>query len=179
MNEPIPIETGRWRWWYESLADYMIAHPEARQGEMARHFQRTESTISLILNSDTFKAFYRKRRDEHAAKLDEGVRAKLFRVADSSLDNLLLSLEKKKDSVPIDILHRTTDMALKNLGYGTQPAAGSGPGNINTVVNVAVSLEDLQAAREALRRNQMTQPSPPLIDAGDAPDLPLPVAEGE
>ena len=67
------------------------------------------------------------------------------------------------------MLHRTTDMALKNLGYGADknPTVNNlGP----TVVNVAVSVADLEAAREALRRNQQAHPTPPpLIDAdGDA-----------
>lgn len=201
MNDPIPMSTHAaspglstheqrkatrpLRWWYEMLADRMIAEPQASQSELATHFGRTESTISLIINSDAFKAYYRQRRAEFTEKLDDAIRSKLFKVADTSLDNLLSSLEKKRDSVPIEMLHRTTDMALKNLGYGAQPAA-----NTNVIVapnvNVAVSVEDLQAAREALRRNQTAIPSPPpLIDVGDVPPdddpspSPTPPAVGE
>lgn len=175
MNEPIPLSlheqrkaTRPMRWWYESLADFMIAHPSATQSEIAKHFGRNDSTISLIIHSDAFRAYYRQRRNEFAQQLDDEVRGKLFKVAGTSLDNLLLALEKKKDAVPIESLHRTTDMALKNLGYGASPS-NSTVVNSPTVVNVAVSVADLEAAREALRRNQLARPAPPLVDAEGPP----------
>lgn len=156
------LRTRKMRWWYEALADYMITHPSATQGEMAAHFQRHQATISVVINTDAFKAYYRARRAEHAEKLDSAVREKLFRVADSSLDRMLDVLDKKRDSIPLETLHRTADTALKNLGYGA-----SAPNVVNvsappTTVNVAVSLDDLERARAALRRNQ--QAPPPTIE---------------
>jgi hypothetical protein len=152
--------TRKMRSWYESLADYMIVHPTISNGELARHFGRAESTISTVVNTDSFKMYFRQRRAQHADNLDATVRQKLFKIADQSLDHMLTVLEKKRDSVPLETLQRTSDMALKNLGYGA--AAPSGV-TVNVdqrpqTVNVAVSLDDLERAREALRRNQLAPP---------------------
>lgn len=156
------------RWWYESLADYMIANPQATQNEIAAYFGRAVATISTIVNTDAFIAYFRQRRQQHAEGLDIAVRAKLFKIADASLDHMLAALEKKRDSVPIETLHRTTDMALKNLGYGAPAPSGVtvhvGP-QPPTTVNVAVSLDDLERAREALRRNQQK-----IIDVTPEPE---------
>ena len=143
------------KWWYEFLADYMIANPTALQNEIAAHFGRSPATISIIINTDAFKAYLRQRRNTHEAALDAEVRGKLFKVANNSLDLMLHSLEKKRDTIPLEILHRTTDTALKSLGYGAPSPAGTTV-NVSTAptVNVAVSVEDLENARQALRRNQ-------------------------
>jgi hypothetical protein len=144
------------RWWYESLADYMIAHPQATQNEIGLHFGRTPTTISTIIHTDAFKAYYRQRRANYTEQLDAGVRDKLFKLADKSLDQMLATLEKKRDTIPLESLQRASDMALKNLGYGIA-APASTTVNVNTAptVSVAVSLDDLTRAREALRRNQL------------------------
>jgi hypothetical protein len=159
--------TRKMRWWYESMADYMIANPSATQDEIAAYFGRNPATISTIINADSFKAYFRGRRAQHAEKLDETVRTKLFNVANNSLDHLLVALEKKRDAVPIELLQRTADTALKNLGYGP-PASPGVSVNVNTApqsVNVAVSLDELERAREALRRNQQAvQTGPPLLE---------------
>jgi len=155
--------TRKMRNWYEALADYMIVHPTATQDEMARHFGRAVATISTVVNTDAFKMYFNKRRTQHADSLDATVRQKLFKLADASLDHMLSALEKKRDTVPLETLQRTSDMALKNLGYGVTPPSGVNV-NVNTqpaTVNVAVSVEDLEKAREALRRNQMA----PAIEA--------------
>jgi len=160
------------RWWYESLADYMIANPTSTQTEIAAYFQRNPATISTVISTDAFKAYFRQRRAQHAEGLDTAVRAKLFNLANSSLDLMLATLEKKRDSVPLDTLQKTSDMALKNLGYGAGAPSGV---TVNVgqqppaQINVAVSLDDLQRARDALRRNQerTIDVSPALGGGGD------------
>ena len=46
--------TRKMRWWYESLADYMIANPSATQTDIAAYFQRNPATISTVVNTDAF-----------------------------------------------------------------------------------------------------------------------------
>lgn len=167
--------TRKMRWWYEALADFMIANPQATQNEMAAHFQRNPATISTVIATDAFKAYFRQRRAHHAEKLDTAVRDKLFNVSNKSLDLMLEVLDKKRDSIPLEMLARVSDSSLKNLGYGTTP-----PGNAVTVnvgqsppsIHVAVSLSDLELAREALRRSQ----APKLIDV-TPPEEGRPLAE--
>lgn len=151
--------TRKMRWWYESLADYMIANPRATQNEIAAHFQRGVSTISTIVNSDAFIAYFRQRRDRHATVIDASVRSKLMHVADRSLDLMLETLEKKGPSIPLEQLQRTTESTLKALGYGADraPQTNVTVNNNTTTVPVAVSLEDLEAARGALRRSQVQE----------------------
>lgn len=156
--------TRKMRWWYEHMADYMIANPTALQNDIAAHFNRAPGTISTIINSHAFQAYLRKRREEYTGALDAQVRGKLLKVADRGLDFLLDGLEKKRDSIPIDTLQRTVDASLKSLGYGAA-AAPSVKVDIhndrNTVVPVAVGLDDLEAARRALRASQE---APRIID---------------
>jgi hypothetical protein len=156
--------TRKMQWWYEALADHMIAHPTISQNELAAHFGRSPVTISTVVNTDSFKAYFRQRRSQHAEALDSTVRAKLFQLADKSLDQMLATLEKKRDSVPMESLQRASDMALKNLGYGAGAPGAGVTVNVGNpappTVNVAVSLDDLERAREALRRNQLAAPAP-------------------
>jgi hypothetical protein len=151
------------RWWYEALADFIIANPNANQNDMSAHFGRRPATISTVIGTDAFKAYFRQRRNAHAEKLDAEVRHKLFKVTNKSLDHMLEVLDKKRDNIPIEILRRVNDSALKNLGYGISSPPGGTTVNVNTTpqhVHVAVSLDDLEAARAALRAAQG-----PLIDA--------------
>ena len=155
--------TRKMRWWYESLADFMIANPSATQNEMAAHFGRNPATISTVIATDAFKAYFRQRRSHHAEKLDTVVRDKLFNVASKSLDHMLETLDKKRDTIPLEMLARVSESSLKNLGYGVSPPGGAVTVNVGQApqsVHVAVSLTDLEQAREALRRSQ----APQLVD---------------
>lgn len=158
--------TRKMRWWYEALADYMIAHPDHRQNDIAAHFNRSPGTISTIINTDAFKAYLRQRRNDYEASLDQEVRGKLMNVASKGLDFLLEGLEKKRDSIPINVLQDVVDKSLRNLGYGAEKSAPAVNVNVNASHNqnvpVAVSLEDLDAARAALRASQA--PAPPVIE---------------
>jgi hypothetical protein len=175
MSDTAPISlhehrkaTRKMRWWYESLADYMVTNPSATQNDMAMNFGKAESTISTIVNSDAFKAYLRQRRAVHVEKLDGEVREKLFKAANRSLDHMLDVLEKKRDTIPLEMLQRVADSSLKNLGYGVTPPGGTTV-NVNANppnVHVAVSLDDLELARAALRRNQMIDVTP---SAGSSP----------
>lgn len=163
--------TRKMRWWYEHLADLMIAHPEWKQNDLAAHFGRSPGTISTIINSDAFKAYLSQRRREYEKNLDQEVRGKLLNVANKGLDFLLDGLEKKRDSIPIGQLQDIVDKSLKNLGYGPEgPKSPSVSVNVNqhntpSSVPVSVGLADLEAARAALRASQQPQlVSPPVID---------------
>lgn len=160
--------TRKMKWWYEHLADFMIAHPSARQNDLAAHFKRAPGTISTIINTDAFKAYLRQRRAQYEASLDQEVRGKLLNVANRGLDFLLDGLEKKRDSIPINVLQDVVDKSLKNLGYGESraPAVNVNVNQPPSTVSVAVGLEDLEAARRAIRASQEVPPPPPppIID---------------
>lgn len=157
------------RWWYEHLADFMMAHPQAKQNDIAAHFGRAPATISTIINSDAFKAYLRTRRASYAETLDATVRNKMLQVADQGFDLILDRFEKKRDSIPLEVLQKTVETALKGSGFGQ-----NGPSTVvnvapasQTVVPVAVSLADLQEAQQALRRAQQVPrlPEPEVVEA--------------
>lgn len=169
--------TRQMRWWYESLADFMMTNPKATQNEIAQHFGRAVSTISTIIRTDAFKAYMRQRRNEHAEALDSSVRSKLLNVVDLSLDAMVEKLEKKKDTLPISDLQRINDSALKALGYGVQgPQVVVNNNQPQQTVVVPVSLQDLQAAQIALRNSQRQMidvtpntPEPEILEAAVEP----------
>jgi CHAD domain-containing protein len=169
--------TRKMRWWYEALADYMIANPKAKQNDMALYFDRGVATISTILNSDSFKAYMRQRRDEHAKTLDSDVRNKLLTLTGDVLDIMIDKVDKKRDTLPIADLQRTADMTLKALGF----TAPQGPSVVvnnptqHTTVVVPVSLEDLQQAQAALRnsQNRMIDITPNELPVREARQSPL------
>lgn len=160
--------TRKMRWWYEALADYMVAHPQARQNDIALHFGRSASTISLIINSDAFQAYLRKRRADYVEALDTTVRDKMLNVASQSFDLILERFEKKRDTIPLETIHKSAELAMKGLGMGVEK---SGPAVVVNQQNaqpiaVAVSLDDLQAAQQALRAAQAA----PLIEHTPQPE---------
>lgn len=160
--------TRKMRWWYESLADFMIANPRATQEDIAAHFGRVRSTISTIINTDAFRAYYRQRRAEIHADLSDSVKSKLMNIADTSMDMMLEKLEKKRDTLPLETIQKTAEMSLKALGFGAQAQGPTIINNQNTVVPIAVSLEDLQAAQRALRAAQNNTPQ--IIDVTPSRD---------
>ncbi len=148
----------RMRWWYEALADYMIAHPAARQNDIAAYFKRAPSTISIIINSDAFQAYLRQRRGEYQKDLDTAVQTKMLNVADKSFDMILERFEKKRDSIPLGDLFKAVELTQKAAEKAVPTVVvNNAP---QTVVPVAVSLDDLEAARTALRASQ----APRMID---------------
>lgn len=178
MHAPTPITksyaqikaTKRMRWWYEHLADYMIAHPKALQNDIAAHFGKSPGTISVIVNSDAFKAYLRQRRANYVEALDSSVREKMLNVADVGFDLILDRFDKKRDTIPLETLNRTIELALKGSGMGQTPGAGTVV-NVNapsqtTVVPVPVSLSDLQEAQQALRNAQqgITPTASPVVE---------------
>jgi hypothetical protein len=163
--------TRKMRWWYESLADYMIANPTKTQNEIALHFGKAVSTISTIIHTDGFKSYMRQRRADMAENLDRSVRNKLTNVLDQTLDALTEKLTKKKDTLPVGDLKFIGDMALKGLGYGLEkPQVTVNMPAQQTTVVVPVSLQDLADAQQALRNSQrqmidVTPPAPVTDDS--------------
>jgi hypothetical protein len=168
--------TRKMRWWYESLVDFILLHPTATHQQIADHFGKSRGAIDVILATDAFKAYARQRREQYTEHHNNAVHSKILGVANKSMELMLESLERKRDTIPLDLLARINEGALKSLGYGA-PAPAQTVVNVNpshqTVVPVAVSIEDLEAARAALRRSQGQ-----LVEHAPQP-LPAPTGEEE
>jgi len=155
-------------WWYWALLDEMVARPQATKKELADHFKVSYATVVAVTGSDIFLAHYEERRRERSARLDGALVDRLQGVALKALDAIETHIEKKRDAVPLPDLTTVLDKTLTSLGYGPK----SGPG---VQVNVAagqqnvvapVSIDDLEAARKALRRTEATR----FLDSVASPD---------
>lgn len=146
-------------WYYEAIIDMMISNPDMQLQEIAEKIGRSRAYLSSIVNSDMFKAAYRKRREEFGEKHDAAISMRLAKVAIGSLDAILDKLEKKKDTIPISALTSMAGSALKNLGYGVEsPPAASVNLNVNNgtqvVLPATVTAKDIEEARMAVRQHQ-------------------------
>jgi len=187
MNPKNPYE-GRWRWWYEGIADWMIAHPGGRLQDCARDLNKNSSTISMIINSDVFRDYLAKRRAEWRERHDFALTSKTTKVAEAALDCLLVQLEKKKDQVPINTISEIATSALDRLGYSPQKTQAPSvqvnvqQNNDAKVIHAAVSPEALQEAREALRiaeRNRAERVTSNLLESPKDESLPASDPEEE
>lgn len=109
------------RYTHDGMIDLMIANPHARQRELAATCGVSETWLSVIVNSDAFKAQYEKRRAEVldpilAVTLKERFEALTVR----SLEVLQEKLCKPADQVPDMLAVKGAEIGAKALGFGAQ-----------------------------------------------------------
>jgi len=116
---------------HQALVDMLLANPAATQGEIARHFQYTESWVSQLLSSDAVKEYLIERKVE---LLDPILKASMENRLDALAKRSMDVLQKK-----LDLPEASGELALKALeistrarGYGV--AANKGPTTFNFVV---------------------------------------------
>jgi hypothetical protein len=165
MNPKNPYE-GRWRWWYSSIADIMLAQPGIRNTEIAERLGKAANTIHLITVTDLFKSYYAERRREFVEAQNLMLSDRLTNVATKGLDIVLEGLEKKRDKLPIQTVAAITDKALERLGMGVRPEPGT-PSvvvNNNTINHIPSSV--LAEARQRIRQleaQRLEAPIAPVI----------------
>lgn len=171
------MTVGRWMWWYDAIADWMIANPDGKLYDCAKELNRGAATISSIINTDMFKAHLAARKAAWTEKHDDALLARTRRLANLGLDILADHLEKKRDAVPMKQLTEVTMSALDRLGYSPAKAPvtnvqvnSSGATQVNFPSVTPLQLEE---ARAALRKAEEKK-----RDADIQNIVPLPVAAG-
>jgi hypothetical protein len=164
-------QNGNWRYWYDSIIDWMITNPGGTQRECAAALGKRECTISLIVNSDTFKTHYAARRRDYVERHDMSIITKTTRVAELALDGMIEKLDKGRNKLPLGQLADVSEKALARLGYGIQTAKPA-PVQINVGAQagaqiVQVPRETLAEARQNLRAIQ-TQKEAITVDFQEA-----------
>src|SRR5262245_2048023 len=119
------------KWWHDFIIDDMIANPDDTLAMRAKRLNYSPAYLSVITNSDLFKALYAKRRVEYKERLDEKIAHKTSLVADKTLDVVLETLEKKRNSIPFPALADFADRTLQRLGYGSKPGNAVNVTNVN------------------------------------------------
>ncbi len=125
-------ELQRVRYSHDAMIDCIIANPAMSQREIAAIFGRTESWISIVFNSDSFKERLAERKEE---LVDPALRAtfeeKLKALADKSFQVIMDKLQAQPDA---GLAVKALDLTTRALGYGAkQPQT-----QINFQQNVAV-----------------------------------------
>ncbi len=165
---------GGWRWYYESIADWMLRNPDKTQEDCAKFFNRSPNTISGIMRSDIFRAYMAQRRREWQREHDQILTQRIGQVALKAADNILDQLDKKRDTLRLDVLTNLMGSSLEALGFG-KPSAPTV--QVNTMVDsstntvtlpLSVSPAALEEARQALRLAETRR----IVDLDALPALP-------
>lgn len=164
------------RWWYDAIIDWRLANPGRPEYECAHAFGVSANYLSLIVNSDMFKARWEQRRRDHSEQLGASVQQKLLGTLDASLDLIQEHLRSKRTAIPFQQLTDFSNKTLERLGYGAPKGPGVVINNTQSAAPaVVVSAVDLAEARALLRRSGEAQalgvPSIPMVDITPPPPL--------
>ena len=152
---------------HETIITFLIANPQMKRGDIARHFGVTQSWLSVIINSDAFVAKLNKRQDEFHSEATTSIKEKLNTLAHMSLDRMINAVETVPD---IDQVRQIGTAALDRLGY-SKPNGGSlsrGPALIQQNNFLTVDAGDLAAARNRIIEKGVTIDQPRITDQADS-----------
>jgi predicted XRE-type DNA-binding protein len=113
------------RYSHDAMIDLIIQNPSISQNQLAEIFGYTASWVSIVMNSDMFKARLEERRGE---LVDPTIRAtlreRLEAIAQQSLIVLQEKLSKPAASISDNLALRAAELGVKGLGLGnaTPPA---------------------------------------------------------
>lgn len=141
-------------WWHESIIDWMLNNPDGKLADCAAYHNCSQSWLSVVINSEAFKAAYDLRREDHSALVSASIVQKCQAIAHLSLDAIAEKLENEKEDISPKFLLETSELALKALGYGPQKVAA--PGSVNIQNNTFVTA-DAKLINEARERAALTR----------------------
>ena len=140
--------------WYDGIIDDILANPGTSIKDTAARLGRSPNTISVIMNSDLFKARWEQRRAQFNMALDLHLSQKLAAVAEKALEHTIKALDTKRENVPLPILKDLALGSLDRLGYG--PKAHQPVAAVQVNVNSgAASPEALESARAKMRELEL------------------------
>lgn len=132
---------------HDVIIDWLMAHPEEKNLQaLCETINVSRSWISVVMNSDAFKAEYAKRRAEYQGLLAEGVQAKLHSVAFQALGRLedILDSEELDPRFVLDAMDKT----VQKLGYSPGAKAGV---TVNVSQAAGVTPDILAEARARMK----------------------------
>ena len=136
-----------------ALAEFLLLHPSATLGEVARAVGLTSSWVSTVVNSELFREYLTERHKEVSHELGLSLHEKVHGVAHAAVEKLGRMLD---DSVDPEFVLAVADRAMHKLGMGPTK---SGPSVQVNTYNAPVqqnqntiSSEVLAAARENIYR---------------------------
>jgi len=146
---------------HEAIIAFLVAEPEMKQSDVARHFKVTPSWLSTLIHSDAFKARLAERQDEFFSAALVPIKDKLETLASTGLDKLQEKLEIETNTGEIrEIVKLALDRAGYGLGIPLTPGLAMQQNNF-----YAVDPDLLTAAKQRIleRRNDTSSGSPLTI----------------
>lgn len=166
--------------WHKQLALYLIANPTARLPEVASHFEVTPSYISILRNSDAFKAYYDSLVDKQLMGPCGDVVSLTAGMTALALERINQKLDTIGDVMPVGDLVQIAETGLKRLGYGANKNSPAPTVAVN--VGVVVPRSELADARRLMEEahgagsSSIKQLSAPQPASGDQEALAAPVS---
>src|SRR6478736_2851661 len=109
------VQRKRTAWYWSHIVDWMLRNPDGRLEDCANFIGRTPNSLSIILNSDLFKAYYAQRKEQYRQMHDFSLVEKMTKVASIGLDCIAEKLQSKRQAIPMNELVAVTDNTLKRL----------------------------------------------------------------
>ncbi len=180
MSKSVQIKSVRP--WHEQVVDWMLQNPHLTQGQCALFFHKTETWLSLVINSDLFREYKARRFADHHENVSHSVIERVSGLAGLSLEVLHDRIKEEKEDIPLGIVLDSATLMLKSMGYGPKQTAAAPVATINLNLNGAPA-EVLAAARDDLRKthveNTVEAEDAEVIEGGeDLVGLALAKAEG-
>jgi hypothetical protein len=133
-----------------AIADLMLGEPQLTQNEIAKRLNYSFPWLSLIVNTDMFKAYFASRREAFNSALSERISGKLSQATEAALDNLIEGINSKGANMSVLERKEVADTLLQRLGYGMKTAPTI-VNNVQAVTSVSVDKDVLIEARRSLR----------------------------
>ncbi len=159
------IQPAKLNWWYESVADWMLANPDKTLKDCALVFDVTPTWVYTLTKSRPFIDYLDSRRQVYNTLLATGIVEKYTAVAEIAIDHLAERLVETGPALSAKTLSEIADTTMARLGYGgNKGGAPNAPGQPAQVTNIFIDQDLLGAARAQLRARQdgMGLPPPPL-----------------
>lgn len=154
LMQPVDNGNGKavptFKWWYESIIDWMLLNPGSSLADCAKALGRTPVTVRMIARSDAFRARFAQRRAEYNNQLANQLTDQATKLALASLNVLTDRVTNNPAKIPTAELTDLTSKVLDKLGYGVKPTGATA----NVQVNVGVSQDVLREAQRAMRTVQ-------------------------
>lgn len=131
---------------HEAIMQFLLANPQVRLQDVAKHFGITQGWLSQVIHSDAFQAMLRERQDVAFHTTVLPLREKMTLIAHQALDKLEVAIESESDT---KVLSGIAEGVLDRLGYGTK-AAPQMVNNIQVNQQVNVLRSELEEARQLI-----------------------------
>lgn len=150
----------RVRYSHDAMIDLLIAEPTVSQRKLAEIFDRTETWVSLVVNSDAFQARLAERRAELVdPAIMASIQERLQAVASASLEKLHEKLLNPAAVHTDDFLFKSAELATKALGYGAR-TQNQGGTNVAVVIQVPGKASSAQEWASRYSTSDISDASP-------------------